>query len=520
MTGGTGEEREPGAGQPAEEEQDEVLADREEGRPRQGWFTRRPLRTRLSILTAVAVTIAVALCAFASFFAARSAMIGEVDQTLRQSASGLNNTQDLEHKIQQACTIGAGGGQGIFGAPTTTPTLILADGTVACPSAADDRALQPGSHEIAAAASGTRGPGAVSSYHDGVTRAGTKVRVYVQSVGDLVDRTTGQDIGNAAVAYTQDLGPVTAELRRLAVILIAVAALVIMGAWAAGLFVARTALKPVDRLTEAVEHIARTEEVGTTIPVEGEDEIARLSESFNSMSTALASSRERQSQLIADAGHELRTPLTSLRTNVDLLVRSEESGRDLPVETRSRLIRNMKAQMVELSTLIGDLLQLARPSRPQGSAPLQVVPWHDLVARALDRAKLRGPAITFETDLQPWYVRADPHTLERAVMNLLDNAVKFSPSDGRIDVVLRDGRLTVRDRGPGIPQDELPYVFERFWRSPSARQMPGSGLGLAIVAQTVRDIGGEVTMDRAEPGALAAVVLPGAPTPPPADFAT
>jgi two-component system sensor histidine kinase MprB len=444
VTGGTGEEREPGAGQPAEEEPDEVLADREEGRPRQGWFTRRPLRTRLSILTAVAVTIAVALCAFASFFAARSAMIGEVDQTLRQSASGLNNTQDLEHKIQQACTIGAGGGQGIFGAPTTTPTLILADGTVACPSAADDRALQPGSHEIAAAASGTRGPGAVSSYHDGVTRAGTKVRVYVQSVGDLVDRTTGQDIGNAAVAYTQDLGPVTAELRRLAVILIAVAALVIMGAWAAGLFVARTALKPVDRLTEAVEHIARTEEVGTTIPVEGEDEIARLSESFNSMSTALASSRERQSQLIADAGHELRTPLTSLRTNVELMVAASAPGaQPLPESDRREIFDDVRGQIEELSTLVGDLVELAREDAPQAvHEPVELM---EVVERALARARRRAAERDAAVDVtEADQARRD--RLDAAQSAKADDAVLIDTTDLTLEQVISEITTLARER--------------------------------------------------------------------------
>ncbi|MFD0329419.1 sensor histidine kinase [Streptacidiphilus monticola] len=118
---------------------------------------------------------------------------------------------------------------------------------------------------------------------------------------------------------------------------------------------------------------------------------------------------------------------------------------------------------------------------------------HDIVTRALERARLRGPGLRFDVRLEPWFVRADPHTLERAVINLLDNAVKFSPAEGTIEVRLKFGELTVRDHGPGIPVEDLPHVFERFWRSPSARQLPGSGLGLAIVAQTIRDAGGEVS---------------------------
>ncbi|KDN83661.1 HAMP domain-containing sensor histidine kinase [Kitasatospora cheerisanensis] len=272
-----------------------------------------------------------------------------------------------------------------------------------------------------------------------------------------------------------------------------------------------------DQLTDAVEHIARTEEVGTTIPVNGSDEIARLSTSFNSMSTALANSRERQTRLIADAGHELRTPLTSLRTNVDLLIRSDAQGRALPPETRARMLGNMKAQMQELTVLIGDLLQLSRPDTPNPEAVRTVVPFHETVERALERGRLRGPGMTFVTEVNPWYVHGDPAALERAVINLLDNAVKYSPPSGTVEVRLRAGRLTVRDHGPGIPAEELPYVFDRFWRSPSSRQLPGSGLGLSIVAQTVHDSGGQIALGPASdggPGTQAVMVLPGQPDDP------
>ncbi len=265
-----------------------------------------------------------------------------------------------------------------------------------------------------------------------------------------------------------------------------------------------------------VEHIARTEEVGTTIPVTGSDEIARLSTSFNSMSTALANSRDRQTRLIADAGHELRTPLTSLRTNVDLLIRSDDTGRPLPAATRTKLLGNMKAQMQELTLLIGDLLQLSRPDSPKPGGNMTVVALHEIAQRAVERARLRGPGLVFELGIDPWYVHGDGAALERAVINLLDNAVKYSPPGGVVEVRLHEGLLTVRDHGPGIEPDELPYVFDRFWRSPSSRQLPGSGLGLSIVAQSVRDSGGEVSLGPARdggPGAQATVRLPGTPAP-------
>jgi two-component system sensor histidine kinase MprB len=317
------------------------------------------------------------------------------------------------------------------------------------------------------------------------------------------------------------LSKVDNSLQQLAFILIGVAAVGALGAGITGRIVARAALRPVHDLTDAVEHIARTEEVGTTIPVHGNDEIARLSKSFNSMSTALANSRERQTRLIADAGHELRTPLTSLRTNVDLMIRSDDTGRPLPPATRTKLLGSMKAQMQELTVLIGDLLQLSRPDSPRPGQNVAIVAFHEIAQRAVDRAKLRGPGLDYQVALEPWYVRADPAALERAIMNLLDNAVKYSPPAGTVDVALQHGRLTVRDHGPGIPADELQYVFDRFWRSPSSRQLPGSGLGLSIVAQTVQESGGQVTLGPAQdggPGALAVVRLPGAPEPPPSEL--
>jgi len=272
----------------------------------------------------------------------------------------------------------------------------------------------------------------------------------------------------------------------------------------------------VDRLTGAVEHIARTEDLAVRIPVDGHDEIARLSRSFNAMTEALASSRELQQQLIADAGHELRTPLTSLRTNIDLLARSEETGRSLPPGDRAELFASVKAQMTELAALIGDLQELSRPDAVPGGTP-EVVALHEAADRAVQRARLRKQHVTLTADLAPWYVRGEGAALERAVVNLLDNALKFSPEGAEVTVTLTaEGTLTVRDRGAGIPAEELPHVFDRFWRSPTARGLPGSGLGLSIVARTVRQAGGEVELRAAADGGTEAVLrLPGAPTPPP-----
>ncbi|MFC1433529.1 sensor histidine kinase [Streptacidiphilus sp. N1-3] len=479
------------------------------------------LRGRLSVLTAAAVAVAIAVCSFSCWFIVRNQLYTQARATL--SNAQLPMTFDLASCRDSASASAAVNSTNTSTNPTFAPKTSRNHGQstylvvqLMAPAASGQTVCVQGLSTVGV----NIAPGDMD-YGPDVIRNGT----YTDGSPALVRVTTvtNRETGTlATVLVAYPLKNIQEPLRTLLLILSGIAVAGALGAAGIGLLVARAALKPVDKLTAAVEHIAQTEELGTTITVTGKDEIARLSESFNSMSTALASSRDRQSQLIADAGHELRTPLTSLRTNVDLLVRSEETGRALPEATRTRMMGNMKAQMVELSTLIVDLLELSRPSRPKGSKPLEVLPLHDIVSRALDRARLRGPGLTFAVDLRPWYVRADAHAMERAVINLLDNAVKFSPPGGAIDVRLRFGTLTVRDRGPGIPAEDLPHVFDRFWRSPSARQMPGSGLGLAIVAQTVREAGGEVSLAAAEPGpdgatggALATVQLPGAPTPPP-----
>ncbi|MFC7649988.1 HAMP domain-containing protein [Streptosporangium lutulentum] len=190
-----------------------------------------------------------------------------------------------------------------------------------------------------------------------------------------------------------------ATLTTLAWILAGVAALGVLGAASAGLLVSRTALRPVGLLAEAVEHVARTEDLDTRLPVEGTDEIARLVTSFNTMTTALAGSRERQRRLIADAGHELRTPLTSLRTNIDLLLRSENAGRPLDPDPKRRLLTSLKAQFEEMSTLVGGLLQLSRSEDEH--EPYVEVAFHDVVDSAVRRARLRAPTSRWRWSCAP-----------------------------------------------------------------------------------------------------------------------
>ncbi|MEW1913387.1 HAMP domain-containing sensor histidine kinase [Kitasatospora sp. NPDC085895] len=468
------------------------------------------------MLTAAAVAVAIALSALACWFLVRDRLYDQVRNSLRGAPPVLVGPQqrfiacaDNARTALERAVAATAADPDIRRNPQGNRwdvQLVAADGSVCFPLSSE-RAIKSSPSDLSVL--GTHD----TTFRDGEYLDGSPAMVRRSAVNLTVDGVNRQYVQLVAEGVTD----VQESLRELAFVLLGVAAVGVVGAGFTGRIVARSALKPVDQLTDAVEHIARTEEVGTTIPVNGSDEIARLSTSFNSMSTALLNSRERQTRLIADAGHELRTPLTSLRTNVDLLIRSDDTGRPLPPATRSKLLGNMKAQMQELTLLIGDLLQLSRPDSPKPGQNLAVVALHEIAGRAVERARLRGPGLAFDVSVHPWYVHGDAAALERAVINLLDNAVKYSPPGGTVDVALTGGRLTVRDHGPGIPQDELPYVFDRFWRSPSSRQLPGSGLGLSIVAQTVRDTGGEVTLGPAAdggPGALATLQLPGQPTPP------
>lgn len=455
-----------------------------------------PLRSRLAMLVATAVAVAVAAVAVACWFVTRAQLQEQMDNSLRNVQPDLGYlAQTLERCTSVSTKASADQRPGAYNVQVVQPNGA--------------RCVGRGSEAVVVQQQDVNVALGLSPWarHDAKAADGSPVRVYTALAST--------PIGTLTYSLSRPLKEVDKPLSTLAWVLFTVAGIGVLAAGAAGLWVARTGLRPVDKLTGAVEHVARTEDLTVRIPVEGEDEIARLSRSFNAMTAALATSRDRQAQLIADAGHELRTPLTSLRTNIELLARSEETGRAIPPADRKALMASVTAQMSELASLIGDLQELSRPDAVR-EGPLEVVGLHDITRVALDRARLRGPELTITAQLAPWYVRAEPAALQRAVVNVLDNAVKFSPPHGAVTVVLDRGVLTVRDQGPGISAEDLPHVFERFWRSPSARALPGSGLGLSIVARTVRHAGGEVSLAPAEGGGtLARLTLPGAPTPPP-----
>ena len=318
-----------------------------------------------------------------------------------------------------------------------------------------------------------------------------------------------------ALVLATSMAPTQATLNTLGLVSAVVGLLGIAIAGTAGFFLGRAALRPVERLTVATEYIARTGDL-RRIEVTGDDELARLTTSFNTMLVALARSQDYQRRLVADAGHELRTPLTSIRTNLDLLTQAmaEPDNPRLSAQDRVELMNDVRAQMEELSLLISDLVELSRDERPAHA--VEQIDFAEVVERAVQRVQRRAPSLTYDVQLATWYLQGDPAALERAVTNLLDNAAKWSPPGGTVTVSLREGALQVSDQGPGITDEDLPHIFERFYRSPEARTMPGSGLGLAIVRQVAENHGGRVAAARAPGGgALLGVWLPGVSGPTP-----
>ncbi|MGW1532188.1 HAMP domain-containing sensor histidine kinase [Streptomyces aureus] len=471
-------------------------------------FKSLPLRSRLALLVAAAVAFAVAAVSVTCWFIVQGKLYEQVDNDLRR---GIHAPQPEIFNALNFCAKNTPR-KDVPSYRNNYVQVVKADGTACALDNSVGRVKVTQSDRTAIK------DGELNKYYfrDGTDEDGNAVRVILQPLA--TSTTDGQPGPNVGLMIAVSLKSTQSTLNDLALVLLLVSGIGVVGAGAMGLWVARAGLRPVDKLTDAVEHVARTEDLTIRIPVteDSDDEIARLSRSFNSMTASLASSRELQQQLIADAGHELRTPLTSLRTNIELLTRSEETGRPIPPADRKALLASVKAQMTELAALIGDLQTLSRSDAGTAADRVEVVDLRDPVEGALRRARLRGPELTITADLEPWFVRAEPSALERAIVNILDNAVKFSPAGGTVDVRLHGGELTVRDHGPGIPVDELPHVFDRFWRSPDARALPGSGLGLSIVARTVQQCGGSVELNPAEGGGtIASVRLPGAPTAPP-----
>jgi two-component system sensor histidine kinase MprB len=457
--------------------------------PRVELLDRFSLRARVGVLAALVAALAVVLVSIAAFATVRASIFATLDANLLQRATAAAQSDLVDPRALAALPTE------VLGAGDIRLALLLGSGVAQ--SAQGAASAPPLGRPELEVARGLAPSSVRTSTGDGIEYRVVAVRA-------------GQ---GRALVIAQRLEPTRQVLTRLGVALPVVGGIGVAVAALAGVAVARAGLRPVERLTAATERVAASNDL-RPIPVGGPDELARLTHSFNEMLGALAASQEQQRRLVADAGHELRTPLTSMRTNLELLAAAERPGAPaLPESDRAEILADVQAQVAELSTLVGDLVELAREDAPQVvHEPVELT---DVVARALERARRRAGDVEFDARLSPWSLVGDTTALERAVLNLLDNAAKWSPPGGRVRVQMRpldewSMVLEVADAGPGIAERDLPHVFDRFYRADGARTMPGSGLGLSIVRQVAVRHGGAVWAGRApEGGALLALRLPG-----------
>jgi two-component system sensor histidine kinase MprB len=455
-------------------------------------------RRRIVALAAAAVAVAIALAVTITYIIVRHDLRASVDSALRTTqpqvvflskdgapgpvvppGPGAKETQPLDVRVRVP--------NAAFGDAIGVAQATLEGGTTI---RGDSREALPVTGEVRDVAAGRR-----ASFIRDATVDGVHLRVLTRR-GD----------NGEALQIARPLTEADATLGRLRWVLAAVMFGGVGLAAALGFGVSRIATRPLARLTATAEQVTATGELHHRIPVgDADDEPGRLATAFNAMLSALESSRDAQRQLVADASHELRTPLTAIRANIELL---EHAPQLAPAE-RAAMLRSARGQLEDLTVLVGDLVDLARPGGERETDPPEELRLDDVVSAAVERARRHAPAIVFTLSAEPSVVVGSRARLARAVGNLLDNAVKWSPPDGTVEVTVRDGEVTVRDHGPGIAQADLPHVFDRFYRAPSARGLPGSGLGLAIVKHVADAHGGSVVAAAAPGGGtLLALTLP------------
>jgi two-component system, OmpR family, sensor histidine kinase MprB len=477
------------------------------------------LRRRVTIVSAAAVAVAVVLASVLTYLLASHQLHGQVDSQLTSRGdnlrfvasspatrtnrglleairSGEGDNGDTSRSTRQG---GAPPLNGLQARPNQVrgyQQLIDSQGRILFRSAkVITLPVSPRTRELAA--------GVGHRFFRDASVDGVRLRILAERVAP-----------GHAVELAQPLAEVDHLLANLRLIL----ALLVVGGIALaallGRLVAGTAIAPVRRLTRAAEHVAETQDLSQRIVPAGSDEVGRLAASFNAMldalqrsMAALDASVHAQRQLVADASHELRTPVTSLRTNIEILQQAQEMD---PAE-RQRMLADVVEQIEELTLLMNDLIDLARGEEPPTDA--EDVRLDQIVQEIVERAQTRSAHRPFVVSLTPMTVLGVPARLERAVSNLIDNAVKYSPAGTPVEVALDVGVLTVRDHGAGISASDLPHVFDRFYRGADARGRPGSGLGLAIVRQVAEQQGGQITAERAPGGGtLMRLSLPDAET--------
>jgi two-component system sensor histidine kinase MprB len=447
-------------------------------------------RTRMVLASLVVGVFAVLAASLGAYLAARNALINSTDDTLQATVS-LVTRAAASGPIRVDPATG-----GINGIPGVTAQLYVSRLAISQPAL-------PVTAAVKAVAAGT-----AHSFYTDVTVEGQEVREYIAYLPNV--SITFSETESAALQVATPLTGVNDQLGHLGLALLLVAIVALTLAIVLGWLASRTAVEPLNELTAAVEDLARTTDLAKRLEPGGPDELGRLRRAFNRLLGALETSRRSQQQLVVDASHELRTPLTSLRTNLEIIRRIDE----LSEPEREVLVADVLTQMQELTNLVGDLAELARGDHAEQEAGLlrldQLV--EDSVELAVSHGRSRG--VTFSTHANTTWVKGRTDRITRAVGNLLDNALKWSPDGAVVEVLCSGGDVSVRDHGPGIAPEDLPHIFDRFYRSRAARALPGSGLGLAIVAQVANEEGGSVRAhNAADGGAVVTLHLPVVPEP-------
>jgi two-component system, OmpR family, sensor histidine kinase MprB len=447
------------------------------------------LRTRIAGAAGLAVALAVIAVSVAVYLGVRNELRDEVDASLHGRADAL--AAIARRNAERAPDVPPEP----FGGPEGYVQVVRPSGRLLRRASSGERLpLDARVHAIARTGSGEE---LVDR-----TVAGLHLRVLTRGLGD----------GGGAIQVARPLDEVDRQLDRILLVLLFVGAAGVALGVGLGALVARTALAPIASFTRRTEELAADPDPSERMDVTGRDELSRLARSFNSTLDSLEWSVEAQRHLVADASHELRTPIASLRANIQTLQEAER----LPAGELESLRADIVEELDELTALVGDIVELARGSKPDELA--DDVRLDRIVEAVADRAQMRaGERVAFRVEVEPTVVRGEPQRIQRAVANLVDNAVKWSPTGGTVELELKDGELSVRDHGPGFADADLPQVFERFFRAEAARGLPGSGLGLAIVRQAAEAHGGFATAANAPGGGALLRVSFGVPVPEPVE---
>jgi two-component system sensor histidine kinase MprB len=443
-------------------------------------------RSRLAVLTSIAVALVIVAIAMVTYVGAEHIVFQSIDNTLvKQSVNAIGQAEQTGNPLARNDFYGS------------IAWIVEANGF----ASGDPLPVTPEVRQVASSRKGT--------YFTTVNYHGIAEREIVTPVpsGTTVEGENGAlplPYGGA-LQLTTPLQEVERELGLLRIGIVLAALIGIGAAFVIGSVVARRAIRPLDELTESIEHISSSLEDAERLTPESEDELGKLRRAFNRLLNTVDSSRTAQKQLVLDASHELRTPITSLRTNIEILPRVAE----LPEDDQLLIFRDMLSEVEELSNLVGNLTELVRGE--QDPNPATDFSLNEVVMHAIRSVTPYGHTreIEIRAIVTTCSVFGHPDKIGTAVTNLLSNAIKWGPTGSIVEITCFDGVVLVRDEGPGISPEDLPFIFDRFYRSSAARSLPGSGLGLAIVAQAVDGDGGTVTVaNRPNGGSEFVITLP------------